>query len=90
MDISKDDRLEAEGAETPCSESAGPIEDCRIDDAGCSATARGRVDMSPASVKDTEDERETPSEPRPRPRRTPTPARRPPRRSRTCSSTTLR
>lgn len=62
MDISKDDRLEAEGAETPCSESAGPIEDCRIDDAGCGATARGRVDMSPASVKDTEDEREMPSE----------------------------
>lgn len=62
MDISKDDRLEAEGAETPCSESAGPIEDCRIDDAGCSATARVRVDMSPASAKDAEDEREMPSE----------------------------
>lgn len=62
MDISKDDRLEAEGAETPCSESAGPIEDCRIDDAGCSATARARAYMSPASAKDAEDEREMPSE----------------------------
>ena len=62
MDISKDDRLEAEGAETPCSESAGPIEGCRIDDAGCSATARARVYMSPASAKDAEDEREMPSE----------------------------
>ena len=62
MDISKDDRLEAEGAETPCSESAGPIEDCRIDDAGCSATARARAYMSPASAKDAEDEREVPSE----------------------------
>ena len=62
MDISKDDRLEAEGAEPPCSESAGPIEDCRIDDAGCSATARARAYMSPASAKDAEDEREMPSE----------------------------
>ena len=62
MDISKDDRLEAEGAETPCSESAGPIEDRRIDDAGCGATARGCAGMPSASAKDAEDAREAPSE----------------------------